>query len=253
MVTRSEVVLRLATAGCVAAEEETDELLADQPDAATIEERLRRRELGEPLAWITGHVRFLGAAVRVDPGVYVPRIQTEELALRAAALLPERGRAADLCTGAGAVAVHLAAVRPRARVVAADIDRRAARCARANGVAVVRTDLASGLTSGVFDVVTAVPPYVPTPEMPFLPADVTRWEPRLALEGGPDGLAVVGRLVAEAARVLRPGGWLLIEIGGDQDAPVTQLLEHHGYEPPTCWADEEGDLRGAAARRPGRA
>lgn len=243
-----DVVERLALAGCVAAEEESDELVAAAPDLETLEVWLSRRERGEPLAWITGRVDFAGHALRVDPGVYVPRAQTAELAARAADLLPKRGRAADLCTGSGAVAAHLMTVRPAAAVVGTDLDRRAVACARHNGVAAVLADLDRGLRSRTFDVVAAVTPYVPTGELRLLPADVIRYEPRHALDGGADGLDVVGRLVAGALRLLRPGGWLVTEIGGDQAAQLRPTLAAAGFAPPALWYDEDGDLRGLAAR-----
>jgi release factor glutamine methyltransferase len=101
------VAERLAAAGCVAPDAEARELLHDEPDAAELEARLGRREAGEPLAWITGRTTFGGLGVRMVTGVYVPRAQTEELARRAAAVLPAHGVALDLCTGSGAVAAWM--------------------------------------------------------------------------------------------------------------------------------------------------
>lgn len=251
--TGEAVAARLTAAGCVAAAEEAAELLAAAPDAATVEAWVVRRERGEPLAWITGSVTFAGRAVRVDPGVYVPRPQTEMLARRAAALLPPNGRAADLCTGCGAVAHHLRAEVPGASVVAVDRDPAAVRCARANGVPAVRGDVGAGLASRCFDVVTAVAPYVPTTELRLLPSDVQAFEPRSALDGGTDGLVLVRRVLADAARLLVAGGWLLVELGGEQDEALRPDLDAAGFGPSASWHDEEGDLRGLAAPwRPGR-
>jgi release factor glutamine methyltransferase len=246
---RATVVSRLEAAGCVAAGEEADEMLAAAPDGATLAGWLGRRERGEPLAWITGTVRFCGRAVRVDPGVYVPRAQTEDLARRAAALLPPGGRAVDLCTGSGAVAAHLRAAVPTAAVVGVDLDPRAATCARRNGVPAVAADLAAGLRAGLgADLVTAVAPYVPTDGLRLLPADVQRYEPRRALDGGPDGLDLVRRVVGAAAGLLRPGGWLLVELGGDQDAALAPALRTASFGEAAPWRDEDGDLRGVAVR-----
>ncbi|MGH9170984.1 MAG: N5-glutamine methyltransferase family protein [Acidimicrobiales bacterium] len=243
-----QVVDRLVVAGCVAADEEAEELVAHAPDDATLEAWLCRREQGEPLAWITGRLQFCGHELSIDPGVYVPRLQSQELARCAASLLPVNGgRAADLCTGAGAIAAHLMAERPSATVVGVDIDRRAAACARRNGVWVVLADLGQALGSGMFDVVTAVAPYVPTGEIRLLPADVQRYEPRLALDGGGDGLDLVRRVVEAAARLLRLGGWLFLELGGDQDQALVPMLESSGFGQPESWFDEDGDLRGIAA------
>jgi release factor glutamine methyltransferase len=243
------VVNRLVAAGCVAADEEAGELLSAAPDQATLETWLRRRERGEPLAWITGRLQFCGQTLHVAPGVYVPRPQSEELAHRAAKLVPDGGRAVDLCTGAGAVAAHLTARVPSAMIVGVDIDVRAAVCARDNGIRAVVADLDGPLRPDRgFDVVTAVAPYVPTDSLPFLPADVQRYEPRLALDGGQDGLDLVRRIVAAAGRLLRPGGWLLIELGGAQDRTLTPALTASGFHLRQPWWDEDGDLRGLAAQ-----
>lgn len=252
--TLEAVTHRLEAAGCVAADEEAAELLAAAPDAPTLEAWLRRREQGEPSAWITGTLRFCGQTLHVTPGVYVPRIQSEELARRAAALLPDNGRAVDLCTGAGAVAAHLMAQVPTAAVIGIDIDERAAACARRNGVPSAVADVA-GLPcrDRGFDVVTAVAPYVPTSDLRLLPADVQRYEPRLALDGGADGLDLVRRVVATAGRLLRPGGWLLVEIGGDQDEALAPTLAAGAFDLVTPWWDEDSDLRGLVARATGSA
>jgi release factor glutamine methyltransferase len=185
----------------------------------------------------------------VTPGVYVPRIQSEELARRAARLLPAGGRAADLCTGAGAIAAHLLAEVPSASVIGLDLDPAAVDCANRNGVTAVVGDLDEPLgPTGSFDVVTAVPPYVPTSELRLLPADVQRYEPRVALDGGADGLDVARRVVAVAGRLLAPAGWLLIELGGDQDEGLGPELAAAGFGDVEAWRDEEDDLRGLAAR-----
>jgi release factor glutamine methyltransferase len=243
------VIDRLLAAGCVAADEEAHELIGSGPDHRILQQWVSRREQGEPLAWITGTLRFCGHAIHVDPGVYVPRLQSEELARRAAALLrPTRMRAADLCTGTGAIAAHLMAVAPDAMVVGVDIDIRAVVCARRNGVPAVHGHLGQALRPKSFDVVTAVAPYVPSGELAFLPTDVQRYEPRHALDGGDDGLRVVRQVVVTAAQLLRPGGSLLIELGGEQDRALTPALAAAGFGSAATWFDEDGDLRGLAAQ-----
>ncbi|WCO67170.1 hypothetical protein PO878_00340 [Iamia majanohamensis] len=250
LIDRAAVVARLAAAGCVAPDEEADALLAAGPDDATLAAWLRRREDGEPLAWLTGTTTFAGRALHVAPGTYVPRPRTEDLARRAAGALPPGGRAADLCTGVGAVAAALRAAVPSATVVGTDRDPVAAACARRNGVATVVADLAAPLGGdGAWDVVTAVCPYVPTGEVAFLPRDVQRHEPRPALDGGPDGLAVARRVVGAAARLLRPGGRLLLELGGHQDEALARDLAAAGFTAAEPWHDDDGDLRGLTARR----
>ena len=246
---RVDVIARLAAAGCVAAGAEAAALLNAAPDDAALESWIERRETGEPLAWIVGSITFCGHTVRVDPGVYVPRWQSEELARRAAAaLLRQGGRAVDLCTGAGAIAVHLADEAPESFVMGTDLDPTSVRCARRNGVTALVADLGAPLLSAAFDVVTVVAPYVPTAGIDLLPADVQRFEPRMALDGGDDGLDIVRRAATTAARLLRPGGWFFAEIGGEQDHIVERLLDALGFEGIDAWYDDEGDLRGMAVR-----
>ncbi len=248
---RAAIGARLAAAGCVAPLEEADELLAAAADRVDLEELVARRERGDPLAWVTGSTRFLGATVRVRPGVYVPRPQTELLARRAVDRLPPQGSAADLCTGSGAIALALRRRRPRARVVASDLDPVACRCAADNGVEVYQGDLAEPLPPelrGRLDVVVAVAPYVPTGAIGFLPTDARDHEPLGALDGGPTGTDVLERVVVAAAEWLRPGGSLLLELGGDQDTALARVLADTGFDRPERLEDEEGDLRGIFLR-----
>jgi release factor glutamine methyltransferase len=208
-----------------------------------------RREQGEPLAWITGTLQFCGRRLRIAPGVYVPRFQTEELARRAAELLVDGAWAADLCAGSGAVGAHLSAVAANATVIGVEIDPRAATCAASNGVRVIVGDLDAPIRPDHrFDVVTAVAPYVPTDQLRLLPRDVRRYEPRAALDGGRDGLDLLRRVVAGASRLLRRGGWLVVEVGGAQDELLRPALEAAGFAEVTAWHDDDGDLRGVAAR-----
>lgn len=246
-----EIARRLAAAGCVAPGAEAAELLAAAPAGPVLERMVERRLAGEPLAWVVGSTRFCGLRLVVRPGVYVPRRHTEALALRAAARLPPGGVAVDLCTGCGAVARYLHEAVPSATVVATDVDPAAVACARDNDVDARAGDLDEPLPptlEGGVDVLTAVAPYVPTGALPFLPRDVVAFEPRLALDGGDDGLRVVRRVVACSRRWLRPGGWLLLELGGAQAGPVTAAMEAADYADVTVLRDEEGDDRGVEAR-----
>jgi release factor glutamine methyltransferase len=214
---------------------------------------VRRREAGEPLAWITGSAVFCGRRVHVAPGVYVPRPQTEELARRAASRLQAGGFAVDLCTGSGAVAAYLSAEVESAGVIGVDVDERAGACARRNGVPAVVADLDAAFRATRWvDVVTAVAPYVPTADLAHLPSDVLAHEPRRALDGGADGLDVVRRVVEAAARLLRGGGWLFVELGGDQDDGLAAALAASGFDGTDPWHDDDGDLRGLSARSAAR-
>lgn len=246
--TPGDITARLRAAGCVAAEEEAEELAGAAPDAASLERCVRRREAGEPLAWIVGTQRFGTVELGVDTGVYVPRRQSEELARRAARQLAATGGwAADLCTGAGPVARHLVEATGIRSVVGVDLDPRAAACARRNGVRAVVGDLGAPLRRRSFAVITAVAPYVPSGQLRLLPADARDHEPRHALDGGGDGLEVLRRVVQQAASLLVPEGWLFVEVGAGQDQALSPNLDAFGFAAETTWADEDGDLRGLAA------
>jgi release factor glutamine methyltransferase len=238
----------LADAGFVAPDDEAAELLARAAgDAALLQSLVARRLTGEPLAWITGKVEFCGLEVRVDPGVYVPRWQSEQLALRAVERLPASGGAIDLCTGSGAIAATLMARRPGARVVASDLDARAVACARSNGVDAYQGDLFAPLPAGRVDVVVGVVPYVPTPDLPLLQRDTLTFESPLSYDGGDDGLDLLRRAVAGAGAFLRPGGALLLELGAGQAEALAGDLEQLGYGDVVVLRDEEGDVRGIEA------
>jgi release factor glutamine methyltransferase len=247
------VAEQLRQAGCIAADDEAAALVRTaEGDADLLVSLVDRRCSGEPLAWLVGSVRFCEEKVSVRPGVYVPRWQSEPLALEGVRRLPPDGVAVDLCTGAGAIAVVLAHHRPSARVLATELDPAVAECARANGVEVFVGDLAAPLPRSVVghvDVVTAVAPYVPTGALRLLPPDVLAHEPRLALDGGEDGLRLVLRAVADAAELLRPGGSILLELGGDQADLVQPVLDENGFRDVVRLTDDDGDLRGVCARR----
>jgi release factor glutamine methyltransferase len=246
------VTRRLADAGCIAAAEEADELIrAAAGDRRVLEDLVARRTQGEPIAFLTGSVTFCGIELRVEPGVYVPRRQTEPLARRAAVLLPAAGVGVDLCTGVGAVAAVLAAAVPTARVLATELDPNAVRAARRNGVEVFEGSLDDPLPRAFehrVDVVTAVVPYVPTDALRLLPRDVLAFEPRLALDGGPDGTDLLEEVVRRCPRWLRPGGWLLLELGGDQAGPIERGLREVGCDEVDVMVDEDGDPRAVCAR-----
>lgn len=251
---RDAVVGALARCGSVAADLEADALIEASGGRTTpVEALLARRLRGEPLAWITGLVRFCGLPIRVDPGVFVPRPQTQPLARRAARLLPDDGIAVDLCTGSGAVAAVMRAGHPHARVLATEIDPAAAACARRNGVDALIGDLDEPLPStvrGRVDVVTAVVPYVPTAELHLLPRDTLEYEPRRALDGGTRGTALLMRAVGAAAKLLRPGGTVLLELGGDQAAEIGRAVTSVGLDEVTVHRDDEGQDRAIEARLP---
>lgn len=251
-VERAWVVRALADGGCVAPAAEADALRrASSEGRGSIEGLIARRLRGEPLAWITGSVWFCGVQIRVDPGVFVPRPHTEALARRAVSLLPAAGIAVDLCTGSGAVAAALRSARPRSVVVATDIDPVAVACARRNGVRALVGDLDEPLPPslrGRVDVMTAVVPYVPTEELHLLPRDALANEPLRAFDGGLLGTTLLARAAEAAARWLRPGGSVLLEIGGDQAGEVATPLADAGLSEIRVHRDRDGRDRTIEAR-----
>jgi release factor glutamine methyltransferase len=242
----------LAAAGCVSARAEADWLLEEATEGSgepqggapvdRVEQSLRamvaRRVAGEPLQYVIGWAPFGPLRLAVGPGVFVPRPETEGLADRAATRLrsrPEPRVAVDVCTGSGAIACFLAAEVPGARVLATELDPGALAWARGNadryGVELLAGDLDEPLPAalaGRVDVLCANMPYVPSGAIATLPTDVRDHEPRLALDGGPDGLDVLRRLVARAGHWLAPGGGLLCEIGEDQAETGVALLTAAG-------------------------
>ncbi|HEV2873029.1 MAG TPA: putative protein N(5)-glutamine methyltransferase [Actinomycetota bacterium] len=235
---RAWATRELAAAGCVSARAEADWLLEEAPDGDALGAMVARRVAGEPLQYVIGWAPFGRLRLRVGPGVFVPRPETEGLADRAAGHLrtaPEPRVGVDVCTGSGAIACFLAAEVPGARVLATELDPRALAWAAGNaeryGVELLAGDLDAPLPPGLagrVDVLCANVPYVPTGAIATLPTDVRDHEPRLSLDGGPDGLDVFRRLVERAGHWLAPGGGLYCEIGEDQAETAAGLLTAAG-------------------------
>jgi release factor glutamine methyltransferase len=212
----SEIVTRLRAAGCVFAEDEARLLMSAARTPAELDAMVDRRAAGLPLEQVLGWAEFCGLRISVAPGVFVPRRRSEFLVREALPLARPGDVIVDLCCGAGAIGAALAAAVDRAEVHAADIDPAAVRCARLNlpGGHVYQGDLYQPLPAslrGRVAVLAANVPYVPTGEIGFLPPEARQYEPRAALDGGADGLAVLRRVAAGAPGWLAPGGHLLIE------------------------------------------
>ena len=177
---------------------------------------LHQRIQGQPTQYITGRQEFYGREFRVTPDVLIPRPETEHLI--EAALTRSADAILDIGTGSGTIAVTLA-LETKARVVATDISLAALRIAQENAltlsarVAFAACDLGAALADGDFDLVVSNPPYIAVRDRESLQPEVRDHEPALALFGGDDGLAMYQRLIPEAARLLRPGGWLMMELG----------------------------------------
>ncbi|MEN3384207.1 MAG: release factor glutamine methyltransferase [Hyphomicrobiales bacterium] len=212
---------------------------AAQPMSAAEVERIesaaRRRLAGEPVARITGTREFWGLPFIVTPDVLVPRPETETVVETALALTgPDRAtspRILDIATGSGAILLALLSELPHARGVGTDIDGRALGVARRNAAHLGLADRAEFIVSnygsalgGRFDLVVSNPPYIATAEIATLSREVRDHDPRLALDGGPDGLSAYRAIAADATRLLAPGGYLVLEIGQGQQHDVARLL-----------------------------
>jgi release factor glutamine methyltransferase len=209
---------------------------------------------------VIGWAPFGPLKLRVGPGVFVPRPETETLADRAAAFLrarPEPRVAVDLCTGSGAIACFLAEEVPGARVLATELDPGALAWAKLNAeryrVELLAGDLDAPLPAelaGRVDVLCANVPYVPSGAIATLPTDVRDHEPRLSLDGGADGLEVFRRLAGRASRWLAPGGRLHAEIGEDQARAAAALLTEAGLTEVAVHQDLVGRDRIVEGTRP---
>jgi release factor glutamine methyltransferase len=251
----ADVVTALRAAGCVFAEDEAELLVAAADTAAELDALVARRAGGLPLEQVVGWADFCGLRIAVDPGVFVPRRRSEFLVRQAAAAAGERsGRPAgrivvDMCCGSGAVGVALAAALGGAELHAADIDPAAVRCARRNvaGIGqVYEGDLFEPLPHRLrsqVDILIVNAPYVPTGEIALLPAEARLHEPRVALDGGPDGVGIHRRVAAAAPDWLAPDGLLLIETSERQAALTAAAVTRAGL---TARVVTDGDWQAAA-------
>ena len=232
----------LRAAGCVFAEDEAQLLIGAASSPAGLAAMVDRRVAGVPLEHILGWADFCGLRILVDPDVFVPRRRTEFLVHQAVAVSRPGAVVVDLCCGSGAVGAALAAAVGRIELHAVDIDPVAVRCARRNirGAAYVG-DLYEPLPAtlrGRVDVLVANAPYVPTDEIGLMPAEARVHEPRVALDGGTDGLDVQRRVAAEAPRWLAPGGHLLVETSERQAPRTVKAFARLGLTARVATSDE---------------
>ncbi|MCP5328882.1 MAG: peptide chain release factor N(5)-glutamine methyltransferase [Sinobacteraceae bacterium] len=231
------------------------DLPLDSSLTALLERWTQRRAAGEPLAYIVGYRDFWTLRLNVTPAVLVPRPETELLVERALALARLRGETAappalaDLGTGSGAIALALASERPDWRIVATDrsaaaldIAQRNARAHQLQRVEFLLGDWFTPLAGRRFDLLVSNPPYVAADD-PALRGDSLRVEPQDALTPGPDALAALVTLIESAPRHLESGGWLLLEHGATQAAPVAERLVARGFSHVRSHADLAGTLR----------
>lgn len=240
----SSIVTTLRAAGCVFAEDEAALLLSTAGTPAVLAGMVERRVAGLPLEHVLGWAEFCGMRVRVDPGVFVPRRRTEFLVRQAVGLTPTPSVVVDLCCGSGALGAALAAALDGVELHATDVEPAAVRCARHNVGELGRVyegDLFAPLPDslrGRVDVLLANVPYVPTGDVELLPAEARIHEPRVALDGGGDGLDVMRRVAAEAPGWLAPGGSLLVETSERQAARAQEAVGSGGLVPRVVTSDE---------------
>jgi release factor glutamine methyltransferase len=240
----TDVAARLRAAGCVFAEDEARLLIGATATSDQLDDLVLRRSAGEPIEQVVGWAEFCGLRIAVDAGVFVPRRRTELLAREAIALARPGVVVLDLCCGAGAVGAVVAAA-VDVELHAADVDPVAVHCARRNlpSAQMYVGDLFEPLPASLrqrIDVLVANTPYVPTDAIRLLPAEARDHEPRIALDGGPDGLDVQRRVIAAAPRWLSPGGHVLIETSEAQARDTAAAFDSAGLRPRVV-RDEELD------------
>lgn len=245
---------------CFASEKNRQELFRDMTlyAPAPIVERfnglMERRLNGEPVAYLVGEWEFYGLTLNISPDVLVPRDDTEVLtrqAIERVSALSGEARVLDLCAGSGCVGLAIAKNCPNARVMLGDISEGALRVCRQN---TRRNNLTAQVSSCQvdaldkpspalwdFDVIAANPPYIPTGDLDTL--EVSKFEPRLALDGGEDGLDFYRAITEKWVSSLRLGGWLICEVGIHQADKVEQLFAQHGLRDIQTYQDTGGIWR----------
>jgi release factor glutamine methyltransferase len=221
---------------------------------------IRRRIEGCPVAYLVGKKEFYGLEFAVGPAVLIPRPDTELLVVEALAELKKNPTASviDIGVGSGCIAVTLAKHSPSAKITAVDVSPDALAVAKANAekhgalgrIRFVQSDLFAGVGEERFDIVVSNPPYIATEDLPKLPVGVKDYEPKLALDGGPGGYAVLERLADQARGRINADGCLLVEIGSPQEKKAREILgRHKEYQVGPTIFDHSGHPRVLKARR----
>ena len=226
-------------------------------EVARYDEALGERARGLPAQYITGHQEFWGMDLIVSPAVLIPRPETEHVVETVLELARDRAphRVVDVGTGSGCIALALAKELSGAEIHATEVSSEALEIARANAarhqleqrIQFHQTDLLAGMEEGTFDYVVSNPPYIGEWEAETVEAQVRRFEPHQALFAGPSGLEVFARVIPQAQKVLRPGGWLVMEMGHSSRERVCELLVD--WEEIRVTNDLQGIARVVAARR----
>ena len=209
---------------------------------AAMRRGVTRVAAGEPVQYVLGRTEFMGHALTVDKRALIPRPETEGLVEKVLATdalwARQKPAVVDVGTGTGCIVISLALARPDGLYIGLDVSADALELARANAaalgvgerVAFDRQELSEVVEPGTLDAIVSNPPYIPTGEWEQLPVHIRDHEPRLALDGGPDGLAVIETLVQDAGFALKPGGFLFLEIGAQQAGAVRDLMAAGGFD-----------------------
>jgi release factor glutamine methyltransferase len=227
---------------------------ADPGFGARLLEAARRRATGEPLAHVAGRIGFRRLILRADRRALIPRPETEGLVDLLLARV-RGGRVADVGTGGGALALSLAQEGGFERVLGVDLSAEALALAQENrrtlgfGIDLARGDLCAPIAAEALDALVSNPPYLTDREYATLDPSVRAWEPRAALAGGPDGMAATARLLDDGRRVLRPGGWVALEIDCTRAGDCARLAGELGWHEIAIHADLFGRERYLLARR----
>lgn len=213
---------------------------------AVYQSMIRRRSDGYPVQYLIGSTEFMGLTFEVNENVLIPRQDTEVLVETALSMMKPDSRVLDMCTGSGCIVLSLAKLGTVSEGIGVDISEGALEVAEKNRqhlglaqVKMIRSDLFSSV-EGVYDMIVSNPPYIPTADIEDLMREVREHEPHLALDGSEDGLLFYRKLAEASGRYLVPGGALLLEIGYDQAADVSSLLEQAGF----CDIHVKKDLAG---------
>lgn len=235
---RADVSATLRRAGCVFAEDEARLILIEAADSAELTAMVARRVAGEPLEQILGWAEFCGLRIAVEPDVFVPRRRSAVLVREAVEVARGGAVVLDLCCGSGAIGAAIADALPGVELHCADIEPAAVRCARRNiapfGGHAYEGDLYASLPDSLearVDVIVANAPYVPGDSIALMPPEARLHEPRVALDGGADGLDVQRRVLSGARRWLAAGGHVLIETSERQVALTAEAYRDNGLAP----------------------
>ncbi len=215
---------------------EDKERVVKPSEAKKVEEIVQKRLTGRPLWYVIGDTEFYGCKIKVDERALIPRPETEILAEHAIKTVEEGDKVLDLCTGSGCIAIAIAknCAGKRVQVTASDVSDAAIMLAKENAnynsvdITFIQSDLFSKI-HGRFNLIVCNPPYIKTSEIPALQREVRDWEPRIALDGGEDGLDFYRRLAREISRYIAKGGMLMLEVGEGQAEEVLKLFEKRDY------------------------